>query len=181
MNESKVVFEIDQKILDNIRATFKDKSKVEIGILNSAGGKNGPAAIGGYQEFGAKVPVTERMRGWFFNVHHIQLKATTKYIFIPARSFLRKTASYRADAFMAQLNGASDSILFDIVEGNWRNSLKRMGEIWVQFIKECFTSRGWGSWRPLSSFTKMDKGHDEPLYKSGQLERSIESQVVSSD
>lgn len=82
--------------------TFKlvGNDAVFVGVLRTARGKQGQdlVNIAEVHEFGAIVPVTPKMRGFFAGVFGVHLKKTTKAIRIPARPYLRPVLEAEADA-----------------------------------------------------------------------------------
>lgn len=174
---SKVVFEFDDAIITNIEKTFKDKSFVEIGIVD--GKSNKAAFLGGIHEFGARVPVTQKMRAWFAWWFGVSLRKDKTHITIPSRSFLRKTVVRKHMDFTQYLTANSERFLSDMLYGRWRDALDDFGMKWVDYIKECFHTRGFGTWPKLSRLTVMDKGHDFPLVRSGRLAGSIDHKVIN--
>ena len=172
---NQVIFEFDQGVIENIKKAFTDKSSVEIGILNGTKTDIKKAAV---HEFGYAFPVTPGMNSWFWHKTGKNLKASRTHIWVPARSFMRKTVSNRGRDFMEWIQATENSVLEAIVMGNWKTQLDHFGRKWVMYIKECFATRGFGQWQPLSAFTVWKKGHDTPLHESGRLSTSIDSQVV---
>lgn len=81
--------------------TFKvvGSEAVFVGILRTARGKEGDSLvnIGEVHEFGAIVPVTPKLRGFFAGVFGVHLKATTTALKIPARPYLRPVLEAEAD------------------------------------------------------------------------------------
>ena len=173
MSESQVIFEIDQEVLDNIKKAFSDRSQVEIGLLNM-GGDDGVKAL--THEFGNDIAVTPAMSGYFKQRFGTYLKKPE--IHIPQRSFMRKTVAHKGEDFIGWLATTADIILDSIVSGNWTRQLETFGRVWVGYIKECFDTRGFGQWAPLSSLTVLKKGHDVPLVETGRMRDHIQSQVV---
>jgi len=60
------------------------RKQVHVGILGDAE----LAVVARSNEYGAKIPISEKMRN-YLNYLGLHLKKTTKYIIIPERSFLR--------------------------------------------------------------------------------------------
>lgn len=81
--------------------TFKlvGNDAVFVGLLRTARGKDGESLvnIGEVHEFGAVVPVTPKLRGFFAAVFGVHLKPTTTALRIPARPYLRPVLEAEAD------------------------------------------------------------------------------------
>jgi len=79
-------------LVGSVTYATPDTNTVFIGVRKSAKGKDGVglANVAAVHEFGCTVPVTPKMRAY---LHHegIHLKASTQYINIPPRPFLRPT------------------------------------------------------------------------------------------
>jgi hypothetical protein len=173
LSNSQVIFEIDQEILENIKKVFADRSSVEVGLLNM-GGDDGVKAL--THEFGNDIAVTPAMSGYF--KQHFGSYIKKPEIHIPQRSFMRKTVAQKPEEFLGWLAATADIILESIVYGNWARQLDTFGRVWVGYIKECFDTRGFGQWAPLSKLTIMKKGNDIPLVETGRMRDHIQSTVV---
>lgn len=75
-------------------ATYRVISPEEIlvGVNRTARGKNGPVNIAALHEYGCTIAVTPKMRGYLHS-QGLHLKASTNFIHIPERSFLRATVN----------------------------------------------------------------------------------------
>ena len=168
-----MVFEFDHAALKNIIAAFEDRSKIEIGIPE---GDSTLSTIAAAHEFGANIPVTDKMKGYFKGHFGFWLSKTA--INIPARSFIRKTVSQKAETFLGDINAGQDFILLNMAEGAWLGQLEDFGRKWVGYIRQCFETSGFGQWQPLSALTISDGG-STPLIRTGKLMNAITSKVTS--
>lgn len=74
--------------------------EVLVGVNRTVQGKNGPVNIAAIHEYGCTIQVTPKMRGYLHS-QGLHLKASTNFIRIPERSFLRSTIN--DPAFLAKL------------------------------------------------------------------------------
>ena len=167
---------IDEKALENIKAALESKAYVKVGVL----GGDMTGYIAAVHEFGAAPRVTEKMRWWFLYKFGVMLKASTTRIRIPKRSFLQLTSIRKQDEFTTKLQSSRGKILDEIVGGRWASVLAKVGAIWVSFVHECFDTRGWGTWRPLSPLTIENRPGQSalPLQNTGKLKNSVSFEVV---
>ena len=89
--------------LKNLVQEMTKNYSVKVGLLANKGGSEevspnlDMAGLGAVQEFGARIKVTKKMRGYFAYAFGINLKKTTTEIVIPARSWLQKPIDRSAD------------------------------------------------------------------------------------
>lgn len=174
MTKPKVVFELDAEMIGNIRKTFADRSSVEIGVMDA---DRKLMTIARAHEFGARVPVTEKMRRWFAWYFGVPIRKDTMYIHIPQRSYLRKTVAQKHRDFISFLRSQTDMLEMLIVSGQWKIALDIFGSKWASFIRTCFKTGGFGQWDSLSPLTIFDKSGFLPLTRSGRLKESIKHKV----
>ena len=96
---------------------------------------------------------------------------------IPARSFLRMPLFYKSNVILSRM---SFKAFISAFSGNKLLFLKQLGIVCEGVIQEAFATMGFGMWRSLKSKTiSRKKGQNpSPLINTGQLRRSISSQVV---
>ena len=156
---------------------------VKIGILaknNKQVGENiDLAGIGCVQEYGAEIPVTDKMRGFFRHEFGVNLKKSTTSIKIPARSWLYepiKDANFRKMI----LDYVGDQEIFE--ETADKDIMKKLaniiGEVGLMQIFRAFENNGInGEWPANSPLTIARKGSSKPLVNNGDLKGSIAFEV----
>lgn len=95
-------------LIQSITIKVVDTDAVFVGLNRNARGKDGQDLVnigaihegvdpntGEVREHGAVIPVTAKMRGWFW--HNFNVHLTNKAIIIPKRPFLRPTLEAEAD------------------------------------------------------------------------------------
>ena len=154
---------------------------VKAGIFDDAtngttGEKIAPYAI--YNEFGATINVTPKMRAWF-HYQDIHLSKDTDVINIPARPFMRTVA--KSDAPKKWVGGMVRYLKGKAKDPEaWKTALGGAGE---QMAKDIQNSIQNGSWVPNSPATvkmKADKGKNEPnhpLMDTGDMFHAVRSEV----
>ena len=148
----------DTRKLETIIKIMKDnKLKVRVGILGDNGsrkeGSLNNASIGVFHEFG-----------------------TVK---MPQRSFLRMPLNAKLDKYIQNSKGIfSKKVINGIYEERSLISLlKRVGKVAERVIDDAFQTRGFGIWPDLQAETWMRKKNLQILVETGQLRRSITSEV----
>ena len=63
-------------------------------------------------------------------------------------------------------------------EGKADEFVRKVGIVAEEVIQEAFETSGWGQWKPNAESTKRRKGSDKPLIDTGELRRSISSEVI---
>lgn len=142
-----------------------DNSYTAVGFFGHGGNpSNDIAARAAVNELGATIRVTKRMRGYLAAVMGVFLKKTTNILRIPARPFMRRTASlYKRkleERKVIELNG--------IISGRFsaRQALSRLGEWYVGRIKYVITKL---KFTLNSGITIKQKGSSKPLISSGEM------------
>ena len=185
--------------LKKLEKALKKKGSVKIGLLANKPGENGSkgsdsisndidlAGLGAVQEFGARIQVTDKMRGFFRYAFGINLKKDTEYIDIPARPFLSniflnpKLRDYIMGA--ANISGDPD---FDAAYADYKlvdnpDFIKDLciaiGAKTVEVIQMEFSTSGFGEWAPNSPMTIENKGSAMPLIDKGRLRGAITYEV----
>lgn len=148
------------------------KVQVRAGVLENARyqGKS-VAQYAAYNEFGASIPVTKKMRGYFLFKYGVRLKKQT--LTIPARPFMRSTLNEQRQTW---INGLAALLKAGRTP---EEALHLVGDRMVRNIKDKILSN---MQPPNSTFTKMVKNRREAgragtLVNTGTLEKSIEREV----
>ena len=157
------------------------KMGVKGGVLKNATTKDGKhiADYAAANEYGCKIGVTDKMRGFLGANYGIHLKNSTQVITIPPRPFLRTTAKEKGEYWAQVLAGRVKNKTTD--RGAWQNGLGLVGEAMQANIKETIQK---GSFAPNAALTvaiKTAKGKKEPnhpLVDTGQLFQGISYEVV---
>lgn len=181
-------FKYNEKIIENLRKALSGDSYVKVGVLGSGGSEGSQVYIAGVHEFGGHPRVTDKMRGYFRAVFGASIKKTTTHITIPQRSFIRLSLATKSGEYSDWIKGNRDKIFTELAQGNIWTVLTKVGMKWENYIHECFRTRGWGQWAPISGLTEMGRRQDDakgkgkvtrsPLRRTGALERSITHEVV---
>ncbi len=130
--------------------------------------------IANVQEFGAEIPVTDKMRGFFRFKFGISLKKSTTVIKIPPRPFIRQTFDKRQAELMktgVELAGLmiDDKLTVQAVYEIW-------GDQFVSFIRDEIAEGN--NFEPNAPLTVMNKGKGKhPLQDEGRLQQAIKAVV----
>lgn len=145
---------------------------VKVGVLSKVGGEL--LMIANVQEFGAAIPVTDKMRGFFRYQFGVSLRADTTVIKIPERSFIRSSF----DSKQGDIYQSGEQLIDAVIEGNLSamDFYNLLGQTCVNTIQSYI--------RDLSSpansgLTVANKGSSSPLVDTGRLLGSIDYEVVS--
>ena len=114
-------------------------------------------------------------------IHEFGRPATRSSKAIPMRSFLWMPIMTMANRIVNETK--EDSMLKKILLDQMPAVMKSLGIACERAIAEAFASAGFGHWAPNTPFTiaqksKKGKTSDSPLIDTGQLRRSISSEVV---
>ncbi len=133
----------------------KNKKSLRIGILGNTNSRTeglSNATIGAIHELGSE----ERK--------------------IPKRSFLKMPIEVK------QKEIANFALIYmqkDIKNYNtFKTSLTKIGLFTRGMIQQAFSTKGFGTWAPNTSFTIKKKGSSSPLIDTGQLRRSIAQDII---
>ena len=158
---------------------------VKIGLIAGKGGEKQVsqnidlAGIGAVQEYGAEIPVTDKMRSFFRHNFGINLKKTTTHIHIPARSWLYepiKDANFRKMIY----DYVGDMEIFEeYADKDFMKELANMiGEVGLLQIQKAFNNGGInGEWPPNHPITIAQKKSAMPLINEGTLRSHITFEV----
>lgn len=143
---------------------------VVVGILSKAGGDM--LLIANVHEFGADIPVTDKMRGFFRYKFGISLKPSTTSIKIPERSFIRSGLDNKGNKILAD----GEKLLEQVLDGNLsaKNYYELLGQVAAQSIQEFVRA---GISPKNAGLTISQKGSSSPLIDTGQLLSSITYEV----
>lgn len=99
---------------------------------------------------------------------------------IPRRSFLEMPLVLKSEGLMAIRNKIwAAFIAGPETKVKLKSAYVELGHMAERIVQAAFESRGFGHWVPDSAGTIRRKGSDMPLIDTGQLRRSITSDVVS--
>lgn len=133
------------------------------------------AAIGCVQEYGAEIPVTDKLRNYFRWQFGVNLKKSTTHIKIPARSWLYepiKDANFKKTIYDYI---GDEKVLEEYADKEIiQNLAKIIGEVGLLQIQKAFQDGGInGEWANNSPITIEQKGSSRPLIDKGDLRRQI--------
>ena len=95
---------------------------------------------------------------------------------IPARSFLRLPIETKEKDIVKAMGGKT---VQSAIENNQIKTVySLLGVVAESYVKQAFSSGGYGQWAALNPQTIARKGSSAPLIDTGQLRRSITSDVV---
>lgn len=143
------------RLLKKAGATY-----IKVGVLGSTAhrtkGKQNNAEIGFIQEFG--------------RMENPRILARS-FLRMPLKTHLRQEIEH-SKTFNEQ------SIERAIADGNAKKMAKKLGILAEKIVLESFETSGDGKWAPNAPYTVAMKGSDKPLIDTGELRKSITSQVV---
>lgn len=144
-----------------IKNLSKDFPSVKVGILGDKAQKEHKdskltnAQIGFLNEFGS------------FSRH------------IPKRSFLVTPLKVHLNSYIKQKKSLSPKEFEKAIEkGKQEEFAKKVGIVAEEVVQDAFATRGFGEWAPNAPSTIAQKGSDSPLIDTGELRRSISSEVI---
>ena len=125
------------------------------------------------QEYGAVIPVTQKMKNWFY---HQGVQKSNRPIVIPPRPFLRNTIKNNEKKWVKYVKNnldidESNGMTFKMIAG-------KLGEVIKKDIVESINSN---IPPPNSQFTIDHKGSSGTLRDTGYLRDSIKSEVIKND
>lgn len=144
-------FKFKHKKLDNVIKALGIKQHVRVGIFGSprSGAGINNASVGLKHELGS---LSEN---------------------IPPRSFIRMPLTEKGNAIFKRLN--PQEVERGLVNG--KLFLEKIGVIAEEYIQQAFDTGGFGKWAPVKESTSAKKGSSSILIDTGQLRRSITSEV----
>lgn len=166
---------------------------VKVGLLGNKGGSDevspnlDMAGLGAVQEFGARIKVTDKMRGYLAYAFGVHLKKTTTEIVIPARSWLQKPLERSADLRKKVRKNAklakedielAEMFISEYGEtGILEDLALAVAQGALELIDEGFETSGFGEWQANSPLTIALKGSAKPLIKDGDLRRKVTYEI----
>ena len=148
-----------------------NKYKLQIGIFAPEGSEQWIIAM--VNEYGAEIKVTPKMR-IFLHIKGLHLKASTQFIKIPERSFIRAGFESCKDELEQQVNRMLPLVLSLKLEP--KKMYELLGTIAVGRIHKYVQSVRSPANHP---FTIAGKGSSHPLINTGRMNQSITYKVVS--
>lgn len=184
------------KELDKLMEALGQKVEIDIGILGEQAYEKHPHSdltmshLGAIHEFGATIPVTDKMRN-YLHYQGIHLKSNTTEVKIPARSFLRDTffnSEAKERLMDTAMLGESSELNREYFE--YKQTLdpnffmaicQAIGAKGLQMVQDSFRAGGYPTkWQPITEYTKQHRIGDAsqpPLSDTGDLRDSIRSRV----
>jgi hypothetical protein len=155
MKQSQIKFNIGS--LNNLRAELAAGYKAKVGVIGSKAVR--ASDTGGFNN--AEIGIVHEMGSQFLG--------------IPARSFLRMPLEMKRKELVmfARKNGAL------IEQGKVKEFFALIGIKAEQIIQSAFETRGFGQWAANSPTTIAKKGSSAPLIDTGELRKSISSEVMN--
>ena len=159
---------------------------VKIGLLAEKGGSIQVgnnidlAGIGAVQEYGAEIPVSDKMRAFFRYNFGVNLKKTTTHIKIPARSWLYEPIKDKNFKKMIYDYCGDQEVFEEFADKDFMKELAEIiGLAGIMQIHKAFDDGGInGEWVPNSPVTIAQKGSAKPLIgKEGLLRKHINYEV----
>ncbi len=179
--------------LKNLVQEMAKNYSVKVGLLANKGGSEevspnlDMAGLGAVQEFGARIKVTDKMRGYFAYAFGINLKKSTTEIVIPARSWLqkpiersaelRKKIRQKAELTKDEISLAEEFIAEYGGSGILKELAYAVATSSLEIIDEAFETKGFGEWANNSTLTVREKGSAEPLIDTGRLRGAITYEI----
>lgn len=139
--------------------------RVSVGVFGEQ------AWLAGIHEYGCKIKVTDKMRAYLHS-QGLHLKASTEYITIPERAFLRTGFDRERDGVVDSV----EAIMCDVMSGHMSvdQFLGMVGQILSSNIKDYATEL---DNPPNHPFTVARKKSSNPLVNTGDLIGSITYKV----
>lgn len=144
------------------------RNEIQVGIFD--GGDIG--MIAAVHEYGAQIPVTEKMRGWF-GANGFPLKASTTVITIPERSFIRGGFDEHSDKVINKIENLLPRVI--ALQMDPDAFLDAIGVEFASLLKKYMNEL---DSPPNSGMTVAMKGSSNPLVDSGRLRNSITHKVI---
>ena len=127
------------------------------------------------QEYGARIPVTDKMRKWFA-VQGFPLSKHTTEIVIPPRAFIRQTADNNKKKWVEQFRNS----LVKVLDGKmtFEQAMNRLGVVIQGDVKETISTFNEPANSPM---TIAMKGKDTPLRDTGIMLATVDYEVETND
>ncbi len=142
-----------------------DGRRVDVGVFGEQ------AWLAGIHEYGCRIEVTDKMRAYLHS-QGLHLKASTEYITIPERAFLRNGYDQSKDG----VADSAEAILCDVMSGHMPVTmfLETIGGFLRDNIHDYATAL---DSPPNHPFTIERKGSSNPLVDSGDMIGAITYEV----
>lgn len=127
------------------------------------------------QEYGARIPVTDKMRKWFA-VQGFPLSKHTTEIVIPPRAFIRQTSDNNKKKWVEQFRNS----LVKVLDGKmtFEQAMNRLGVVIQGDVKETISTFSEPANSPM---TIAMKGKDTPLRDTGIMLATVDYEVETND
>lgn len=173
----KVTGEIRERGAPEIERTLieLDRAVIDVGFFEDQEFHPGASiplpALAAIHEFGATIPVTEKMRN-YLAARGLPLRKETTELHIPARPFLGPAFDlYEADLETALKRGLSLLITRHLTLRQFTDELGRIAVGLVVASLDAVTEP------PLHPFTIAQKGSTKPLIDTGEMRKAISFRV----
>lgn len=186
---AKVESKINYAGLKKVVQEMSKQYSVKVGLIAGQGGDEeiskdmDIAGIGAVQEYGAKIPVTDKLRNFFRYKFGVNLKKTTQFIEIPARSFLYAPIMDDTKGLRARIRKEidKDGIEYVLEYKDFEFLAETIARAGYYQVMEAFENGGInGEWKPNSPITIEQKGSSKPLVNFGNLSGSISYKIEKS-
>lgn len=157
MKQSKITFNISS--LKELRAELSKGYKSKVGVIGSKATRQN--SQGGFNN--AEIGIVHEMGSEFLN--------------IPARSFLRMPIESQRKELAEYAKKKKELIS----NGDLIKFFSLIGIKAEEIIQKAFETQGFGKWAANSPSTIAKKGSSAPLIDTGELRKSITSEVITND
>ena len=175
-------------ITGRMKKIAKELSKyysVKIGLIAGKGGEipvsenMDLAGVGAIQEYGAQIPVTDKLRAFFRYNFGVNLKKSTTHIQIPARSWLYEPIKDEGFKKLVYEFVGDQEVFEEYADKDFMKQLANLiGEAGLLQIQKAFNNGGInGEWASNSPITVANKGSSKPLIDNGDLRGHIAFEV----
>lgn len=169
MKQTKVTANLDG--LEKFRREIGNSFVARVGIIGSQASQSHQLEKHGYKENRAQgETITNAELGL------IQMYGSITNN-IPPRDFLVMPIEMKRRELIKVLASSQSRTAF--AKGNFKGIFAIMGAAAEGFIMEAFATGGFGSWAPNKSSTVRQKRSSAPLIDTGELRKSISSDVVN--
>ena len=98
---------------------------------------------------------------------------------IPARSFIVMPLKLHLNKYLQKKSSMTKGAFEKSVkEGKVNDFVAKVGIVAEEVIQDAFATSGFGNWAPNKPSTVKRKGSNKPLIDTGELRRSISSEVI---
>lgn len=166
-----------ESIIQQLEKLADVKGTVKAGIMEGSENYADVMVYAPVQEFGGKIKVTDKMRGYLAYNYGIYLKKSTTHITIPSRPFMRTT-------FQQHWKEWAEILAHYLTAGVASETvLELVGRRMEDDIRDTIMN---GQFKPLSEATILIERQSErgpgnaekTLYESGQMAHSIRYEVI---